>query len=224
MRLRRIKEPSLFALLFTAISGTSLGLLLGVYLLLMAPARKAVAEPSEHEAARPGVYQAYYIPGEPGVSETKNLRFSLNRLARQMPGQIVFLERELNYFLSQFKAAETTGDGEAANVRMGSPNIRVLEEGFVLSLPLTIDPNKKRFDLTIQSFGHFEPSENGPKLVVDKLLLNSLPLPLGVGGSAVVGSFLSQVPLEEDLVNAWKAIQQIDSKDGSFVIQVGSAG
>ncbi len=223
MRLRKIKEPSLVALLFTAVSGSILGLLLGMYLLISAPATKATVEPSESQAAKPGRYQAYYIPGQPGTSETKNFRLSINRLVRQMPGQVVFLEREINYFLAQFKGAEKTADGEETNVRMGSPNIRILDEGFVLSLPITINPTTDRFDLTIQSYGHFEKSSNGPRLVVDKLLLNSLPIPLGIGGSMIVGSFLSQVPLEEDMVNAWKAIQQIDSKDGSFVIQVGSA-
>ena len=118
MKRRLPKEPSTVGMILTAISGVSLGILLGSFILLReAPLRGN--EPAE--SGKIGDYAAYYSPGSAAAAESATVKSRISRLGRQIPGSIPFTEMEINHYLSQFKSADTNEDGTPSNISFSSP-------------------------------------------------------------------------------------------------------
>jgi len=216
MKRKLPKEPSKTGMILTAVSGVSLGVLIGSFLLL----RQAPMRGNQSSTAdRIGDYAAHYSPGAIASAESATFKSRISRLGRQIPGSIPFTEMEINHYLSQFKSSDTTEDGEPANVTITSPNVRIESDHFVLSTKMVFNPKKDRFEVLVQASGHFENVEDGVRMKIDRLLLNSLPVPQ-IGG-LVNGLFQSNAsifPLPTEVKSSLGAIREIELLEDQVVL------
>ncbi len=213
------KEASIKGMLFTAFSGTLVGLILACVILLKETPKKSQGTPSVSSVPRLGIYQAEYSIGSVDAAESATSRSRMSRLSRKTPGPIPFSESELNYYLSQYRSADTNEDGTPANVSFSSPNVRLEEKSFVVSSKIVVNPKSDRFEILAQVFCHLENGENGIELKIDRLVLNSLVVPQlgGIVGDMIL-SKLAAIPLPADLVDSWKAIREIELLEDKLVL------
>ncbi len=205
-------------MILTAVSGITLGILLGGFLLLKEPPLRGKG-PSGVE--KMGDYATYYTPGSIASAESATVRSRISRLARQVPGAIPFTEMEINHYMSQFQSAETTEDGKPADVAFSPPNVRIENEAFVLSTKLVFNPKGDRFEVLVQAMGRFENGESGVALKVDRLLLNSLPVPQF--GGLVQNLFMKNaaaIPLPTEVQDSLGAIKEIELLPDQVVLML----
>ena len=206
MKRKLPKEPSTVGMIFTAISGFSLGILLGGQL-------------GGNEDGQLGDYAMYYNPGAVASIESATVRSRISRLSRQVPGSIPFTEMEINHYFSQYKSAEMNEEGNPADISFASPNVRIENDQFVLSSKIVLNPSKDRFEIVAQAIGHFENSPNGVDLKVEKLCLNSLALPEfgGFIDNLFQGS-ISSIPLPTEVSGALGAIKEVELLEDQIVL------
>lgn len=210
------KEPSTGGMILTAISGITLGILLGSFILLReAPSRGN--KPAE--SGKIGDYVAYYSPGSVAAAESATVKSRISRLGRQIPGSIPFTEMEINHYLSQFKSADTSEDGTPSNMSFTSPNVRIETDRFVLSGKIIVNPQKDRFEVLMQAFGRIENGDNGVKVKVDKILLNSLRIPK-FGGlvEKLFDSNKAMFPLPTEVKSSLGAIREVELLEDQIVL------
>lgn len=210
------KEPSISGMLLTAISGVTLGVLLGGFILLREAPLRGV-NPSG--PGKIGDYAAYYSPGSVASAESATVKSRISRLGRQIPGSIPFTEMEINHYLGQYKSADTTEDGAPANIAFSSPNVRIETDQFILSSKIIVNPKKDRFEVLLQAYGHFENRENGVNMKIDKILLNSLRVPKF--GGLVENLFESNkamFPLPTEVKNSLGAIREVELLPDQIVL------
>ena len=219
MKRKLPKEPSAAGMIFTAISGITLGILLGGFILIKEPPRTVRSQPAESENGQLGKYAIYYTPGAAASSESATVRSRISRLARQVPGSIPFTEMEINHYFSQYKSSETDEEGNPADVTFASPNVRIENDQFVLSSKIVLNPSKDRFEIVAQAIGSFENSPNGVDLKVDKLYLNSLSLPKfgGFIDKLFQGS-ISSIPLPTEVSGSLGAIKEVELLEDQIVL------
>jgi hypothetical protein len=210
------KEPSTGGMILTAISGITLGILLGSFILLReAPLRGN--KPAE--SGKIGDYAAYYSPGSVAAAESATVKSRISRLGRQIPGSIPFTEMEINHYLSQFKSADTSEDGTPSNMSFTSPNVRIETDRFVLSGKIIVNPQKDRFEVLMQAFGRIENGDNGVKVKVDKILLNSLRMPK-FGGlvEKLFDSNKAMFPFPTEVKSSLGAIREVELLEDQIVL------
>lgn len=210
------KEPSTSGMILTAVSGVSLGILLGGFILLReAPLRGNKAS----NPGKVGDYASYYNPGSVASADSATVKSRISRLGRQVPGSIPFTEMEINHYLSQFQSAETTEDGKPSNMSFSSPNVRIETDQFILSSKVIISPMKDRFEILVQTVGHFENRDDGVELKIDKIILNSLIVPKF--GGLVENLFHSNpamIPLPTEVKSALGAIREVELLQDQIVL------
>jgi len=217
-RNKKQKEPSLGFMLFTAFSGVFLGTLAAVVILLLNPVESPKVGVAGKESKQLGDYSISYAPGYSLGTESRDFKSSMTRFKRKLPGSLVFEEGEINYFLSQFKAAPAEGEEEQkSNVLMGSPNLKFGEEKMVLSSVVVINPDTSPFKLTLQTDIQFEATETGPKMIVGSSYLNCLPVP-GFLSNMLIGKILGQASFPAELADSWKAVKDIRVEEKKFVV------
>lgn len=207
------KEPTIKGMLFTAMSGTMLGLLLGAVILLKEkPTNLGTVD-------RLGIYRAQYSAGSVATAESATTRSRLSRLSRKTAGPIPFSESELNQYLSQFKSSNTNADGTPANISFSSPNVRLEENAFVLNSKVVVNPKSDRFEIMVQAFCHFETGSDGIEMKIDRIVLNSFVVPEfgGFVGDMFL-SKLSAISWPADVVDSWKAIREIELLEDNLVL------
>ncbi len=218
------KEPRLLTLLFTAFSGISLGLTLGIFLLLTKAPTKVAQLPEPDQAREPGDYQAYYATGKVAPAETPNLRSGLSRIQRRTVGPISFSEEELNYFIGTFKGQEAK-PAEGAPARRSDVeqlNFHLAGERMIATFKVVIDPQGDRFEMLVQADVTFENSDAGPELAISSMKINALPVPSAGGAlTSMVESKLREAALPEDLVKMWQNIRKLDVESGKLIVEVG---
>ncbi len=216
MKRRLPKEPSTGGMILTAISGISLGILLGSFILLReAPLRGNNTAGS----GKIGDYAAYYSPGSVAAAESATVKSRISRLGRQIPGSIPFTEMEINHYLSQFKSADTNEDGTPTNISFSSPNVRIETDQFVMSGKIVVNPQNDRFEVLLQAFGRFENGDNGVKMKIEKILLNSLRVPKF--GGLVENLFESNkamFPLPTEVKSSLGAIREVELLENQIVL------
>ena len=216
MKRRLPKEPSIVGMILTAVSGVSLGILLGSFILLREVPLSGI-EPAE--SGKIGDYAAYYSPGSAAAAESATVKFRTSRLGRQIPGSIPFTEMEINHYLSQFKSADTNEDGTPSNISLSSPNVRIETDRFVLSGKIIVNPQKDRFEVLMQAFGRFENGDSGLKMKIDKILLNSLRIPkLGGLVENLFESNKAMFPLPTEVKSSLGAIREIELLEDQIVL------
>lgn len=216
--MRRVlpKEPTIKGILFTAMSGAVLGLLLGTVILLKETPTKSR---SVGEGQRLGVYTAEYSVGSVASAESATTRSRLSRLSRKSPGPIPFTEAELNQYLSQFKSAEVNADGTPADFSFSAPNICVEENAFVMNSKVVVNPKSDRFEIMVQAFCHFESGSDGIEMKIDRIVLNSFVVPkLGSFVGDMFLSKLSAIPWPADAVDSWNAIREVELLEDKLVL------
>lgn len=210
------KEPSTGGMILTAISGVTLGILLGAFILL----REAPLRGNNPDGpGKVGDYAAYYSPGSAASAESATVKSRISRLGRQIPGSIPFTEMEINHYLSQFKSADTAEDGTPANISFSSPNVRIETDEFILSSKIIVNPQKDRFEVLLQAYGRFENEESGVKMKIDKILLNSLRVPKF--GGLVENLFESNkamFPLPTEVKSSLGAIREVELLQDQIVL------
>lgn len=210
------KEPSTIGMILTAISGVSLGILLGGFILLREPPLRGAGPTGPGKI---GDYAAYFAPGSVAAAESATVKSRISRLGRQIPGSIPFTEMEINHYLSQYKSSETTEDGSPANISFSSPNVRIETDRFVLSSKIVVNPKKDRFEVLFQAFGHFENRENGVKMKIDKILLNSLRVPkFGGFVENLFDSNRAMFPLPTEVKSSLDAIREVELLQDQIVL------
>ncbi|MEM9160396.1 MAG: hypothetical protein AAGB46_15225 [Verrucomicrobiota bacterium] len=221
MRRRVFKKSTPFRLVSTAVVGVSMGSLLAVVLLLLEEPKKVAEIPGPEAKHVAGDFRVLYQPGlMAGSQPSSNFERSRKYFNLRSPGQLPFLERDLNAYFNQLRSG---ADGSGEGVAFGAPNIRITEEGIVLSVLATVNPEtSQKFDVTAQIFGNFEMSNSGPELVVDSLHLNSLRVPLGsVIADRLIRGFMGlAIPAES--VEAWAQIEAIELNDGRMSVKMGA--
>ena len=219
MKRKLPKEPSAVGMIFTAISGISLGILLGGFILIKEPPISVRNQPGGNGDDQLGRYATNYIPGAVASSESATVRSRISRLARQVPGSIPFTEMEINHYFSQYKSAETDEEGNPADISFAAPNVRIENDQFVLSSKIVLNPSKDRFEIVAQAIGRFENSPSGVDLKIEKLYLNSLALPKfgGLIDNLFQGS-LSAIPLPTEVSGSLGAIKEVELLEDQIVL------
>ncbi len=219
MKRKLPKEPSTVGMIFTAISGISLGILLGGFILIKEPPRTVRGQPGVNEDGQLGDYATYFNPGAVASSESATVRSRISRLALQVPGTIPFTEMEINHYFSQYKSSETDEEGNPADISFASPNVRIENDQFVLSSKIVLNSSKDRFEIVAQAIARFENSPNGVNLKVEKLYLNSLALPKfgGFIDNLFQGS-ISSIPLPTEVSGALGAIKEVELLEDQIVL------
>jgi len=217
--MRRVlpKEPTIQGMLFTAMSGAALGLLLGAVILLKETPTKSrsVGEGIQ----RLGIYTAEYSLGSVASAESATTRSRLSRLSRKSPGPIPFTEAELNQYLGQFKSAEVNADGTPADFSFSAPNICVKENAFVMNSKVVVNPKSDRFEIMVQAFCHFESGSDGIEMKIDRIVLNSFVVPeLGSFVGDMFLSKLSAIHWPADVVDSWNAIREVELLEDKLVL------
>ncbi len=217
------REPGLAPLLFTALSGVSLGLLLGLWLLLMEPSYRVPRAPSAEEQAKPGDYAAYHVGGRVGVVETPNLRTGLTKLERRTTGPVTFTEEELNYFFAKQPSPAVASAGEKGPPSsLEGLNFHMTGDQLFVNFKLILDPQGKRFELLVLAEVAFENTDAGPVMKVKSTKLNALPLPnLGGFVTGLASGKLAEAPLPEGMLKMWNNIRGISVVEGQLVLDVG---
>ena len=219
MKRRLPEEPTTAGMIFTAISGISLGILLGGFILIKELPRTVRGQPGENEDGQLGDYATYFNPGAVASIESATVRSRISRLARQVPGSIPFTEMEINRYFSQYKSAETDEEGNPADISFASPNVRIENDQLVLSSKIVLNPSKDRFEIVAQAIARFENSPKGVNLKVEKLYLNSLVLPEfgGFIGNLFQGS-ISSFSLPTEVSGALGAIKEVELLEDQIVL------
>lgn len=216
------KEPKLITLIFTAFSGISLGLLLGIFLLIKEPPSTVSKIPTPEEKATVGNYKAWQVSGKVGAAESPNYRTAISRIQRRTLGPVSLSEEEINYFFAQFKNGEKPAEGANQSSSLDGLNFYLEGDQMIASFRLVIDPKGDRFEMLVQANVDFENSDAGPKLVIKSMKVNSLPLP-NVGNmlAGMVASKLQEAELPEDLVKMWENVKKIELESGKLIVEVG---
>ena len=211
------KEPTIKGMLFTALSGTVLGLLFGAVILLKETPTKSRSAGAGVENL--GIYTAEYSVGSVASAESATMRSRLSRLSRKTPGPIPFSESELNQYLSQFQSTDTNADGTPVDISFSLPNIRLEEKAFVLNSKVVVNPKSDRFEIMVQAFCHFETGPDGIEMKMDRIILNSFVVPEfgGFVGDMFL-SKLSAISWPADVVDSWNAIREIELLEKSLVL------
>ena len=219
MKRKLPEEPTTAGMIFTAISGISLGILLGGFILIKEPPRTVRGQPGGNEDGQLGDYATYFNPGAVASIESATVRSRISRLARQVPGSIPFTEMEINRYFSQYKSAETDEEGNPADISFASPNVRIENDQLVLSSKIVLNPSKDRFEIVAQAIARFENSPNGVNLKVEKLYLNSLALLKfgGFIGNLFQGS-ISSISLPTEVSRALGAIKEVELLEDQIVL------
>ena len=211
------KEPSIKGMLFTAMSGVTLGLALGCVLLIQEKPMKASSSNSVSHVQ--GFYRADYSVGSVASEETPTTRSRMSRLNRKTPGPISFTESELNHYLSEFKSSETNEDGSPADISFSAPNVCLEEKAIVLNTKVVVNPKSDRFEVMVQAFCHFEQGADGPEMKLDRLVLNSFVVPeIGSFVGDMFMAKLSAMPWRAEMVDCWKAIREIELLEDTIVL------
>lgn len=211
------KEPTIKGMLFTAMSGAVLGLLLGSVILLKETPTKSRNVGDGYQ--RVGVYQGQYSVGAVATAESATTRSRLSRLNRRSPGPIPFTEAELNQYLGQFKSAETNADGSPADFSFSAPNICLEENAFVMNSKVVVNPKSDRFEIMVQAYCHFESGSDGIEMKIDRIILNSFVVPaLGGFVGDIFLSKLSAIPWPADVVDSWNAIREVELLEDKLVL------
>ena len=220
MRRKLPKEPSTGGMIFTAVSGISLGILLAGFVLLREPPQKVKSIPATSDG-KLGDYSAYYVTGSVASAESATVRSRISRLGRQVPGSIPFTEMEINHYMSQFKSADTDEEGNPADVAFSAPNALLEEDQFVLSAKFVLSPQKDRFEIVAQAAGRIVNRDDGPRVVVDRILLNSLPLPK-FGGivQSVFMANASAIPFPTEVRSSLGAIKEVELLEDQIVLKL----
>ena len=135
-------------MIFTAISGISLGILLGGFILIKEPPRTVRGQLGGNEDGQLGDYAMYYNPGAVASSESATVRSRISRLSRQVPGFIPFTEMEINHYFSQYKSAEMNEE-EIRRHFFRFAKCRIENDQFVLSSKIVLNPSKDRSRLLL---------------------------------------------------------------------------
>lgn len=204
-------------------SGVSLGLLLGLWLLLMEPSNRVTRAPSAEDLAKPGDYSAYHVGGKVGAVETPNLRTGLTKLDRRTTGPVTFTEEELNYFFAKQPSPNTATAGEKGPPSsLEGLNFHMAGDQLFVNFKLVLDPQGKRFEILVLAEVAFENTDAGPKLVVKSTKLNALPLPNLAGFvTGMASDKLAEAPLPEGMLKMWNNIRGIKVVEGQLVLDVG---
>lgn len=219
------KEPSKFSMIFTALSGVSLGVLGGAYLMLMLPAKTVARTPGEDILSKPGNYNTFYVSGQTGSAETVSMKTALARIERRSPGPVSFSEEEVNFFLERLfdesKSKEedgSEGEQEKGAISFGRINVNLSGDQMFMS----IKAKWGTLDVLAQSKVSFENTEQGPVFKVHSLRLNSLPVPM-LGGlvSSKIVSKIEAIEFSEENLTRWKNIKEIELESDKLITIVG---
>ena len=223
------KETSPLALILTALSGLSLGLLGAVALLLSTPVEK-LSQPRKENVSQPGDYTASYLLGKVAAMEDRTLRSRLGRLKVGTPGPVSFSPDELNRMIDEVinprKAPQAAGEKKEEappeSAKIEFVNLNIVENEMTWSVKMVVNPTTDRFELLTQIKAEFVNTEAGPQFKVLSCRVNSLPIPLlggSVGKALLAGLSTSAWP--QDYVEMWNNVREVEIKSNQFITLVG---
>jgi hypothetical protein len=222
MKKLKPKEPKRSTLIFTALSGIMLGVLLGMSLLLSRSVSVVSSVPDEALLSKPGNYNTYYRAGRVDGSESANLRSGTRRIERRATGPVSFSEGEVNYFFRSLSLGEPVENVGESAVKIGPFNVRIEGDQIYASLKIVMDPNGNPFEMMVLANVGFENTDAGPEFKVKSLRLNSLPVP-GMAGlvTSMVESRIAQTPWPEEVLEMWENIRAVEAESGKLIAEVG---
>ncbi|MDQ8202139.1 hypothetical protein [Pelagicoccus sp. SDUM812003] len=223
MKKLKPKEPTLLSVIMTGCSGVSLGVLLGIWLLITEPVNAVSKLPDADAPRKLGDYGTDFKAGRKAAAETTNARSAVSRIQRRTPGPVSFSEEEINYFIGSLEPEkEGADDAEESSTSLENFNVRIDGDVMHASVKVVMNPTGDRFEMLVQARLHFENSEAGPELVIDSMRVNSLPVP-AVGGmiSSMISSKLASTEWPEDFVEMWQNIKSIELESDKMIVEVG---
>lgn len=212
---KTFKEPSPKAMAVSALFSISLGLFLATFLLVTTPTSRLSREPEL--GAKLGNFRSFYIPGKTAKEESASFGARMQRFMKSTPGQISFEEEELNkFFVSQMVDPDAPPE---TGVRVGNPNVRISADRMIVTFPLVLDPGNTGLPILAQMYMKVKDE----RLVLDRMLLNSLPVP-GAVAVSMLGSKMEEGAMPSDYLDAWSAVEEVSIDNGQITLTVVPAG
>jgi hypothetical protein len=233
---RALYGPSLTEVTLGAALSVALGAVAGVAFLVYKPVETVAKLPKEEERV-PG--QIYYIEGSRQSGKAKQWRTKRKQLAESTPGEIAFIEDELNAWFAPdapAKPAAKPAPGKAPEpapeepvpdelVTWSHPNFRLADDAMQVSCTATFNPLRLlMLDLpvVVQANGGFEKAGDEFVYMPKTLYVGSLPVHRIPGATSyLVKRARASQALPEQGLEAWKKISDvtIDGRELKVSIQ-----
>lgn len=228
----RLSFP-LFGLILAFVLWTFVGALIGfVYLSFKAP--KAIASnqslvPDSGTGERP----FFHINKEVRYYKTQSFHHRAEALAKQLfastTNEIEISSADLNgWARAQFNAqgVRDTGSGEGKSyiaLNPGVPEFQIAAGELHISYPCTAEILGRKFDVLVLTSGVFESENHTPTWKMDKLYLNSAPIPFEQTLYHLVKPYAMKVISKneevEKLKSAWGVIKEIEITGSTMLVR-----
>jgi hypothetical protein len=222
---RALYGPGLFEVTLGAALSVALGAVAGVAYLVYKPVETVKALPKEADRV-PG--QIYYVEGSKETGKARQWRTKRKQLAESVPGEIAFIEDELNAWfapdVSAPKPAAKPAPGappEAAPeapipdelVSWSHPSFRIADNALQVSCSATFNPLQMlalNVPLIVQANGDFQKQGEEFVYVPKTLYVGSLPVHRIPGATDyLIKRARTSQALPEQGMEAWKKVANV---------------
>lgn len=200
-------EPSLFELLLGILLSLTLGILLAGVVLSLRPVEIVQAPPAEPEAGA-----VYYVRGSANSQVGRMWQSKQQAFVDQVPGQIEFIEDELNLWArSALKEAPSNGKEPSSwpTLKLGTPNFRIQQGQLQISFEADLMVYGTQRVVVIQGTGTIESTGEGFAYVLSDFWIGSLHASrLPLVGNFLAKRFFGAQALPEGLAAPWQALSK----------------
>jgi hypothetical protein len=222
---RALYGPGLFEVTLGAALSVALGVVAGVAYLVYKPVETVKALPKEADRV-PG--QIYFVEGSKDTGKARQWRTKRKQLAESVPGEIAFIEDELNAWFAPDvpapKPAAKPAPGappEAAAeapipdelVSWSHPSFRIADNALQVSCSATFNPLQMlalNVPLIVQANGDFQKQGEEFVYVPKTLYVGSLPVHRIPGATDyLIKRARTSQALPEQGVEAWKKVASV---------------
>jgi hypothetical protein len=233
---RALYGPSLMEVTLGAVLSVGLGVVGAVGFLLYKPVETVKQLPKEADRV-PG--QIYFVEGSKDTGKAKQWRTKRKHLAESTPGEIAFIEDELNaWFAPDVAAKPVSKPGPAAQpavdaeapvpdeiVTWSNPSFRIADSKMQVSCTATLNPLRLialDVPLIVQASGGFEKQGDEFMYVPQTVYVGSLPLHRIPGATSyLIHRARQSQALPEQGLEAWKKVDNValDGRELKISIQ-----
>lgn len=225
---RALYGPSLFEVTLGAVLSVGLGLVAGVAYLVYKPVETVKVLPKEADRV-PG--QIYFVEGSKETGKAKQWRTKRKQLADSTPGEIAFIEDELNAWFAPDApvvkpAPKPVAGGKAAEpvaaveepipdelVTWSHPSFRIADSSVQVSCEATFNPLRMLaldVPLVVQANGGFEKEGDEFVYAPKTFYVGSLPMHRIPGATSyLIKRARESQALPEQGIEAWKKVASV---------------
>ncbi len=212
-------DPGLFEITAGIILSISLGAILACLSLVSRPVETVRELPKDAVAGT-----IYYLPGNDAAQAGRQWMRKRQILAEKQPGQVAFIEDELNAWArAVFKDAAAKDDEKSSlpTVSTGTPNFRIRENQLQIAFDCELSYSGLSAKTVVQLRGEIEKVGDRFVFVPDDIWVGGLPAGRIAGlGDYIAGRLLSAQSVPEDVQAGWSALSYARVEGKQLVLKM----